>query len=93
VTLASFALKILNAKHVLFEGQVESVFLPGDQAEFELLPYHAPIVSLLREGHVVVDWKTSIPIKAGMVRFLDNECVILLEEQKPRKPAGVGGAE
>ena len=72
--------KILNPKHVLFDGEAQSVFLPGDMAEFELLDFHAPIVSLLRPGSVVVDWKTRIPIKRGMVRFDRNECVILVEE-------------
>ena len=89
--MASFSLKILNPKHVVFEGQVESVFLPGDQGEFELLTYHAPIVSLLREGWIVIDWQRKIPIKKGMVRFMDNECVILLDEQTPRRQATVVG--
>jgi len=72
--------KILNPKHIVFEGEAKSVFLPGDLAEFEILDYHAPIISLLRPGKVVVDWRNVIPIKRGMVRFDNNECVILVEE-------------
>ena len=88
--MASFVLRILNPKHVVFQGEVSSVFLPGDCGEFELLAYHVPIVSLLKEGEIVVDWKTRIPIKSGMVRFLADECVILLEEriQSGKKVAG-----
>jgi len=71
---------VLNPKHVLYEGDAKSVFLPGDLAEFELLDGHAPIVSLLLPGDVVLDWETRIPIRNGMVRFSDNECVILVEE-------------
>ncbi len=82
---ATFSLKILNPKHVVFEGQVSSVFLPGDAGEFELLAYHVPIISLLKEGDIIVDWKSRIPIKKGMIRFMDEECVILLEEQKLAK--------
>lgn len=82
---ATFSLKILNPKHVVFEGRASSVFLPGDAGEFEILAYHVPIVSLLKEGDIVVDWKTRIPIKKGMIRFGDEECVILLEEQNPKK--------
>jgi F-type H+-transporting ATPase subunit epsilon len=86
--LATFSLRILNPKHVVFEGDVESVFLPGDAGEFELLAYHVPIVSLLKEGEIVVDWKTRIPIKRGMVRFLGEECVVLLEQQAKAKEPG-----
>ncbi|MBN2301832.1 MAG: hypothetical protein JXN60_04880 [Lentisphaerae bacterium] len=71
---------ILNPKHVLFDGEASSVFLPGDMAEFELLDYHAPIVSLLRPGKVQIDWQTTIPIKRGMVKFDNNECMVLVEE-------------
>ncbi len=73
-------LTILNPKHVIFEGEAKNIFIPGDMAEFELMDYHAPIVSLLRPGNVVVDWKKKIPIKQGMVKFDHNECMILVEE-------------
>lgn len=71
---------ILNPKHVIYNGEAKSVFLPGDLAEFELLDYHAPIVSLLNKGEVIVDMKTRIPIKKGMVKFDNNECTVLVEE-------------
>ena len=71
---------VLNPKHVLYEGQAESVFLPGDTAEFEILDHHAPITSLLTEGYVVIDWKDRVQIKKGMVKFDNNECMILVEE-------------
>jgi F-type H+-transporting ATPase subunit epsilon len=71
---------ILNPKRVVFEGEARSVSLPGDQAEFELLDFHAPIVSLLRPGRVVIDWRTAIPIKRGMVKFDNNDCMLLVEE-------------
>ena len=71
---------ILNPKHVLFEGEAKSIFLPGDMAEFELLDHHAPIVSILRPGQVVIDGSRGIPIKRGMVKFDNNECMILVEE-------------
>lgn len=71
---------ILNPKHVVFDGEAKSVFLPGDMAEFELADHHAPIVSLLRPGNLIVDWEHVIPIKQGMVRFDKNECMVLIEE-------------
>lgn len=65
---------------MIFDGEAKSVFLPGDMAEFELLDFHAPIVSLLRPGNVIVDWKMTIRIKKGMVTFDKNECMVLVEE-------------
>tara|TARA_B100000809_G_scaffold257855_1_gene300155 strand:- start:1544 stop:1774 length:231 start_codon:yes stop_codon:yes gene_type:complete len=74
------ALTILNPRDVVFEGDVESLFLPGDKGEFELLPFHAPMVSLLKAGDIVIDWKTRISIKNGIAKILNDECVVLLEE-------------
>jgi len=74
-------LTILSPKQVIFEGEARSVFLPGDLAEFEILDYHVPIVSLLRTGNVVVDGKRKIPIRRGMIKFDRNECMILVEEE------------
>ncbi len=74
-------LTILSPKQVIFEDEAESVFLPGDLAEFEVLDYHVPIVSLLRTGNVVVDGDKKIPIRKGMIKFDRNECMILVEEE------------
>ncbi len=74
-------LTILSPKQVIFEDEAESVFLPGDLAEFEVLDYHVPIVSLLRTGNVVVDGDKKIPIRRGMIKFDRNECMILVEEE------------
>lgn len=79
--MATFSLKILNPKKVVYDGKVRNVFFPGDSGEFELMAYHAPIVSLLKQGEIVIDWSTQIPIKRGMVRFLGDECVVLLEQE------------
>lgn len=70
---------ILNPDKVLYEGEVRSVFLPGDRGEFEVLDFHKPIISLLRKGRIVVDWKDSIPIRRGIVKMFGNELIALVE--------------
>lgn len=82
--MATFGLKILNPQKVVFEGRVRMAFFPGDKGEFEIMAYHAPIMSLLQAGEIVIDWQTRIPVKRGMVRFLGGECVVLLEQEKMR---------
>ena len=72
--------RILNPKREVFSGEAKSVFLPGDAGEFELMEHHAPVISLLRTGKVVIDWETVIPIKKGLVRCDKNECVLIVEE-------------
>ncbi|MBO6881529.1 MULTISPECIES: F0F1 ATP synthase subunit epsilon [Winogradskyella] len=47
-------LEIVSPEATLFSGEVDSVTVPGVNGEFEMLKDHAPIVSILKEGHVKV---------------------------------------
>ncbi len=76
---------ILSPRKVIFEGEAKSVFVPGDEAEFELLDYHAPILSLLVPGMITLDWERQIPVERGIVKCENNECVILVEESLPHR--------
>lgn len=70
---------------LVYENDVQSVFLTGDRGEYELLPYHYPVLGILKEGSVIVDWKESIPLKYGLVRFFANSCIILIEQKEKEK--------
>lgn len=48
-------LEIVSPEATLFAGEVVSVTVPGINGEFQMLTDHAPIVSLLQQGHVKVD--------------------------------------
>jgi F-type H+-transporting ATPase subunit epsilon len=50
-------LEIVSPEATLFSGEVDSVTVPGVTGEFEMLKDHAPIVSILKEGHVKVAGK------------------------------------
>lgn len=47
-------LEIVTPEATLFNGEVESIAVPGVNGEFEMLNNHAPVVSLLKSGHVKV---------------------------------------
>jgi len=74
-----FQLTIQSPKQIIFQTDAKSAFFSGDTGEFELLDYHAPLLSLLQEGDIVVDGQTYIPIKKGVVKFLNNNCLVLVE--------------
>ena len=45
-------LEIVTPEASIFQGDVDSVIVPGVNGEFQMLNNHAPIVSLLQEGTV-----------------------------------------
>ncbi len=81
----SFKCIILTPNELLYENEIESIFLTGDKGEYELLAYHYPLLGVLKEGDVLINNTERIPIKGGVVRFFANECIILVEEEIKRK--------
>lgn len=75
-----FNVTMLNQKRTIYEGQAVSVFLPGDEGEFEVLTLHKPLISLLRAGQIIIDGKKSLSVTGGIVRVFNNELVALVEE-------------
>lgn len=79
----TFKCIIMSAKTLIYENEINSIFLTGDRGEYEILAYHYPVLGLLKpEASVIINWKESIPIKSGIVRFFANECIILVEEER-----------
>ena len=78
----TFKCIIMSPKSLIYENEIHSLFLTGDQGEYELLAYHYPTIGILKQSSIIIDWKDSVAIKAGIVRFFANECIILVEEDK-----------
>jgi F-type H+-transporting ATPase subunit epsilon len=47
-------IKILTPEYVVFDGEVDSVLLPGKSGEFQIFKNHAAIVSALVNGKVKI---------------------------------------
>ncbi|MBI3306273.1 MAG: hypothetical protein HYZ84_00500 [Candidatus Omnitrophica bacterium] len=75
-----FRLQVISLKRMLFNEEVESVYLSGDEGEYELLAHHYPLIGALPEGEIKIAGFKSIPLRAGVVLFQDNQCNIIVEE-------------
>ena len=47
-------LEVVSPEATLFSGEVNSVAVPGANGAFQVLDYHAPIVSILNPGTVKI---------------------------------------
>jgi hypothetical protein len=46
---ATFKLTIMTPDALIYQKEVESVFFTGDRGEYELLPYHYPVLGILKD--------------------------------------------
>ena len=76
-------LEIITPEKKLFQGEVNSVQLPGTNGKFEVLNNHAPIISTLTKGHIRVIYdnvKTElIEINGGVIEMQNNKIIVLAE--------------
>ena len=75
-------LKIISAEKIEFEGQVQSVSLPGVQGRFQVLQNHAALIAALTHGQLV--WvnsdgtENSRDIMGGVADVKDNVVMVCL---------------
>ncbi len=75
-------LKIVSPEKVVYDGEAESVVVPGLLGQFEILSNHAPIISSLTSGTVVYtnqEGKQSIHVRGGFVEVKKNEVCVCIE--------------
>lgn len=78
-------LEILTPDKKIFEGEVTSVTVPGTQGSFEVLNNHAPIISTLDDGNVIIRGagkEQKLKINGGVIEVINNKVILLAEGVK-----------
>ncbi len=76
-------LEIYTPDQTVFEGEINSVTVPGTAGAFEILKDHAPIISTLESGKVIVrtsdNQANTFHIKGGVVEVIQNKVIVLAD--------------
>lgn len=76
-------LEIITPEKELFQGEVNSIKVPGTMGEFEILNNHAPIISTLREGEVRImksdNTIDKFQINGGVIEMQKNKIIVLAD--------------
>ena len=68
-------LKIISPERIEYDGDVQSVLVPGAMGSFEILTDHAPIISTLTTGvveYATGEGKKQLLIHGGFVEVQKN---------------------
>ena len=80
--MAMLRLKIVSPESIAYDGEVESVKVPGILGNFEILNNHAPIISALQKGTVEYDdaeGRHQLVINGGFVEVQKNKVSLCVE--------------
>ena len=85
--MAGLHFELVSPVRLLFSGEVASVQLPGTEGEMGIFPGHAPVLSTLRPGVVVVTRDTGavekIFVRGGFAEVNPNGLSVLAEVAIP----------
>lgn len=74
--------EIITPDQKVYEGETISATFPGSDGSFQVLKNHAPLISSLEKGSVVIktdSGEENYTITGGVVEVLDNKVIVLAE--------------
>jgi F-type H+-transporting ATPase subunit epsilon len=85
--MSSFQFELVAPERLVYSGEVESVVVPGTEGEFTVLKDHAPIISSLKPGVVVVEASDSatlrLYVRGGYAEIASSGLTILADKALP----------
>lgn len=95
--MADLSVEIVTGERVVYErDNVSMVVAPGAEGSLGILPSHAPLVSLLKEGELRVTSggdEESIAVHGGFLEVVNNKVVILADTAERASEIDVERAE
>jgi F-type H+-transporting ATPase subunit epsilon len=85
--MASFQFELVAPEKLVYSGEVESVVIPGTEGEFTVLKDHAPLISAIRPGVIVVEKtaaaKLRFYVRGGFAEVAPSGLTILADQALP----------
>ena len=75
-------LEIVTPDSKVFDGEIVSITLPGIEGSFQILNNHAPVVSALGNGKLVVETQSEtldFNLDGGVIEMNNNKVIVLAE--------------
>ncbi|MBV9569587.1 MAG: F0F1 ATP synthase subunit epsilon [Hyphomicrobiales bacterium] len=95
--MATFHFELVSPDQLLFSAEVESVVVPGSEGEFTMLPNHAPLVTSLRNGGVILvngdHSSKEFAVFGGVAEVTNTSLTILAERTTPMREVTQEGLE
>jgi len=85
--MATLHFELVSPERVLYSGEVEAVMLPGIDGDMTVLPGHAPVITALRTGVVIVtnhkDEGERVLVRGGFAEINATSVIVLAERATP----------
>ena len=95
--MATFQFELVGPDRLLYSDAVESVVVPGTEGEFTMLPNHAPLVTALRNGGVILvngpTGSKEFAVFGGVAEVTNTSLTVLAERTTPLHDVTIEGLD
>ena len=94
--MAKIKFEIATAERVIYSDDVDIVIAPGIEGQMAILPSHAPLLTMLQPGELVVrkdGEETAIFVSGGFLEVMQNRVTILADTAERAEEIDVERAE
>jgi F-type H+-transporting ATPase subunit epsilon len=94
--MASLKLDIVTAERVVYSEEVDVVIAPGVEGQLGILPHHAPLMTILQSGELIVrkgGEEDSLAISGGFLEVRPDRVIILADSAERAEEIDTARAE
>ena len=94
--MASLKVDIVTAERVVYSEDVEAVIAPGIEGQLGILPHHAPLMTILQAGELVVrrgGQEDIMAITGGFLEVRPDRVIILADAAERAEEIDIERAE
>ncbi|MCL2706992.1 MAG: F0F1 ATP synthase subunit epsilon [Dehalococcoidia bacterium] len=94
--MSKIKLDIVTAERMVFSEEVEEVIVPGIDGELGILPYHAPLMTILSSGELQIrqeGTEVNLAVSGGFIDVRPDHIIILADSAERAEEIDISRAE
>jgi F-type H+-transporting ATPase subunit epsilon len=94
--MPSFKIDIVTAERIVYSEEVDGVVAPGVEGQLGILPHHAPLMTILQAGELVVrkgGEEETMAISGGFLEVRPDHVIVLADQAERAEEIDAARAE
>jgi F-type H+-transporting ATPase subunit epsilon len=94
--MSSLKIDIVTAERVVYSAEADIVIAPGVEGQLGILPHHAPLMTILQAGELVVrrgGEEESLAISGGFLEVRPDRVIVLADQAERAEEIDIARAE
>ncbi|HUT67800.1 MAG TPA: F0F1 ATP synthase subunit epsilon [Dehalococcoidales bacterium] len=94
--MSSLKLDIVTAERIVYSEEVDAVIAPGVEGQLGILPHHAPLMTILQAGELVVrrgGQDDTLAISGGFLEVRPDRVIVLADSAERAEEIDIERAE